>query len=246
MLVAHKAATAISLARKLEQDLDRPVIPVFLLAGLTIFLRGSDLDLTLQARFYVPGVGWPHGDEQPWRFLYDYGVIPAWIISVGALGVLVASIWKTALASRRRVAVFFVLVMVIAPGLVVNSIFKQNWGRPRPKDVVELGGDRAFVPVWDKGVAGQGNSFASGHAAMAFYLLVPWFLARRTRRRTALVWLALGLAYGTLMGIARMAQGAHFFSDVLWACGFVYLVALGTLYALGLHRRSLPTIRGVC
>jgi len=221
-------------------------IPLFLLAGLTVFLRRSDADLALQARFFVPGVGWPHGGEQPWRFLYDYGVVPAWIMSLSALGILVASIWRRGLASRRRVAVFFVLVMVIAPGLVVNSVFKQNWGRPRPKDVVELGGDRAFLPVWDKGAAGQGNSFASGHAATAFYLFVPWFLARRTHRRTALIWLAAGLGYGTLMGIARMAQGAHFLSDIVWSAGFVYLVALATLYSLGLHHRPLPTIRGVC
>ena len=221
-------------------------IPLTILAVLTVILRGTDIDLALQRRFYVPGEGWPMGGEHPWRFLYDYGVIPAWVISLGALAALVASIWRRDLAPRRRVAVFFVLVMVIAPGLVVNSAFKQNWGRPRPRDVVELGGDRNFLPVWDKGIAGQGNSFASGHAATAFYLFVPWFLARRTNRRRALVWLLIGLVYGALVGTARMAQGDHFLSDVVWAAGFVYLIALALLYALGLQRRNLPPIPGVC
>jgi membrane-associated PAP2 superfamily phosphatase len=38
--------------------------------------------------------------------------------------------------------------------------------------------------------------------------------------------LAGGLSYGLLMGVARMAQGGHFPSDVLWAGGMVYLVGL--------------------
>lgn len=222
------------------------MIPLLILAIFTAVFRRTDVDLVVQARFYVAGEGWPRGADWPWHLLYKYGVIPAWIISLGALGVLIASIWRSNLAARRRVAVFFVLVMVIAPGLVVNSVFKKNWGRPRPLDVVEFGGDREFLHVWEKGVAGQGNSFASGHAATAFYLFIPWFLARRTGCRRAMVWLFLGLAYGTLMGFARMAQGAHFLSDVVWSAGFIYLVALATLYSLGLHRRPLPTVRGLC
>lgn len=221
-------------------------IPLLILAIFTTIFRRTDIDLVTQARFYVPGEGWPLGADWPWRFLYSYGVIPAWVISLGSLGVLIASIWKRNLARHRRVAVFFVMVMVIAPGLVVNSVFKKNWGRPRPLDVVELGGERQFLPVWQKGVAGHGNSFASGHTATAFYLFVPWFVARRSSYRRAMAWLFLGLAYGALMGTARMAQGAHFLSDVVWSAGFVYLVALAAFYSLGLHRRALPAIRWVC
>jgi membrane-associated PAP2 superfamily phosphatase len=41
-----------------------------------------------------------------------------------------------------------------------------------------------------------------------------------------------------MMGYARMAQGAHFLSDIVWALGVVYLSALAVFYALGLHRAS--------
>jgi len=220
-------------------------LPVTLLAALTVALRATDADMALERRFFVPGEGWPIGSRQPWDFLYHYGVIPAWVIALASLAAIVASLWSQRLAARRRVATFLVLVMVIAPGLMVNTIFKQNWGRPRPKDVVELGGDRAFLPVWEKGEKGNGNAFASGHAAMAFYLLVPWFLARRSDRRRGVLWLLAGLAYGSLMGVARMVQGAHFLSDIAWSAGFVYLTALALFYGLGLHRRPLPAIPGV-
>jgi membrane-associated PAP2 superfamily phosphatase len=35
-----------------------------------------------------------------------------------------------------------------------------------------------------------------------------------------------GLVYGCIMGMARIIQGGHFLSDVLWSAGFVYLTAL--------------------
>jgi membrane-associated PAP2 superfamily phosphatase len=82
----------------------------------------------------------------------------------------------------------------------------------------------------------MGGSFASGHAAMGFYLLVPYFLLRRRAPARAAALLVVGLAFGTLVGLARMVQGAHFPSDVLWALGFVYLTALALFYALRLER----------
>jgi len=211
------------------------------LAVATAWLRLGDTDLALQSRFFVPGEGWPTGGEQPWRALYRFGVIPAWIISLSALGLLVASVWKKRLAPARRTAWFLVLVMAVGPGLVVNDVFKKHWGRPRPKDVVTLGGEKPFLEVWEKGPnARWGNSFASGHAATAFYVATPFFLLRRSKRRRALVWLLAGLTYGALMGVARMAQGAHFLSDIVWAAGFVWIIALVFFYALRLHRNESP------
>ncbi len=210
---------------------------IAVLTAATIWLRLGDTDLALQSRFFVPGAGWPAGDDQPWRALYRFGVVPAWVVVMAALGVLMVSLWKKHLAPARRVAWFLVLVMAIGPGLVVNDVFKKHWGRPRPKDVVTLGGEKPFLEVWEKGPsAGWGNSFASGHAAMAFYLAAPFFFLRRYCIRRALLWLFVGLAYGALMGVARIAQGAHFLSDVVWAAGFVWIVSLTFFYALRLHR----------
>jgi membrane-associated PAP2 superfamily phosphatase len=213
-------------------------IPIALLIGLSIPFWIGDLDLTVASRFYAPGAGWPRGGEQPWRFLYHFGVIPAWVLALSALAVFLASFRSTRLRPHRRGAAFLVLVMAVGPGLVVNDIYKENWGRPRPKDLTAFGGDRAYVEPLVKSPREYGNSFASGHAATGFYLLTPYFLLRRRSKMQAVCVLGAGLGYGSLVGLARMTQGAHFLSDVLWALGFVYLTALAFFYLLRLGPRS--------
>jgi hypothetical protein len=97
--------------------------------------------------------------------------------------------------------------------------------------VVELGGQERFLPVWVMGSDRQAKSFPCGHCAIGFYLSTPWLVLRRRRRGLALAFLAAGLGWGAVMGAARMMAGGHFLSDVVWAGGMVWLVALG-LYPL--------------
>ncbi len=217
--------------RKLRVLIDW-LLPLGLLAGFTAVCWLTDIDLSVESRFWDPVNGWAHKDQQPWDALYHYGVAPAWILAVPALFAAIASIWIRRLRPWSRVCAFLAIVMIVGPGLVVNDVFKKNWGRPRPLDVYQFDGDREFVPVLVKSPSGNGNSFASGHAATAFFLFTPYFFLRGRRKGWAVFFLALGLSYGMLMGIARMIQGAHFLSDVVWAAGLVYITALVFYYVL--------------
>ena len=208
-------------------------IPVVLLIALSLPFWMTDLDLRVARRFFVPGAGWPVGADEPWRFLKHYGVVPAWIVAVGALAVWVASFARPR-QLQRRAAMFLVFVMVLGPGVLVNDVFKEQWGRPRPRDLVEFGGHREYVAPLIKSPRDHGGSFASGHAATGFYLLTPYFLLRRRRPWLAAGVFVTGLVYGSLVGFARVVQGAHFASDVLWALGIVYLTALMMFYVLRL------------
>lgn len=213
-------------------------LPVILMVGMTIPFWMSDLDVRVARRFYVPGEGWPVGAEPLWKFLKSYGVVPAWIVATGALAVWIASFVKPRLRAARRAAMYLVFVMVIGPGVLVNDVFKEQWGRPRPRDLVEFGGQREYVPPLIKSPPEHGGSFASGHAATGFYLLTPYFLLRKRWPRRAAAVLALGIGYGSLVGYARVAQGAHFPSDVVWAGGIVYITAVALFYLLRLHARG--------
>jgi membrane-associated PAP2 superfamily phosphatase len=212
------------------------LVPAVVLVVATIPFWTGDLDVRIARKFYVAGEGWPVGAEPLWRFLKHYGVIPAWVLAVGALAVWIASFAKTRLRPLRRGAMFLVFVAVLGPGVLVNDVFKEQWGRPRPRDLTEFGGTRDYVEPLVKSPREHGGSFASGHAAMGFYLLAPYFLLRRRSPARAAALLAVGLVYGALVGTARVVQGAHFASDVLWALGIVYFTALAMFYLLRLHR----------
>ena len=45
------------------------------------------------------------------------------------------------------------------------------------------------------------------------------------------------LVLGSFLGLARIAQGGHFASDVLWSAGICYLVALALAKVMGLERQ---------
>jgi lipid A 4'-phosphatase len=56
-------------------------------------------------------------------------------------------------------------------------------------------------------------SFVSGHVACGVFLISLGLVHRRRQR----VWAAVGTLAGLTIGFARMADVAHWLSDVLWA-----------------------------
>jgi membrane-associated PAP2 superfamily phosphatase len=212
------------------------LIPLVILLGFTLLFWMSDLDLSLHRQFFVPGEGGIYADLPLCRALYEHGTLPGLFLSIVCLLAFIGSFWKSQLLPYRNAFLFLVLLMLIGPGLVVNSIFKEHWGRPRPRAVVQFGGKQTFLTVWQKGESGKGSSFPSGHASMGFFLLSP-ILCCVNRSKMAWTFLGLGLGYGLLMGLVRMVQGGHFAATAL-AGGMVYLCALGYTISCTLDQNS--------
>ena len=206
------------------------LFPVVILGLLTMIFWFTNLDIAFEEHFYSQEKGWFLKKANPWDFLYHYGNIPAFILGSASVFVIGATFLSKKILQYRKIALFLVLVVLIGPGLVTNSFFKKNWGRPRPKQIINFGGTETFLPVWVKGVSGGGKSFPSGHASIGYFMFSPFFFLRRTNKKWAIVFLLLGITYGTLMGAGRMIQGGHFASDVLWAGGFTYLAGLILYY----------------
>jgi len=109
---------------------------------------------------------------------------------------------------------FVVLAGVLGPGAVVNWGFKEHWQRARPYQVQELGGTQKFTRATVMTDQCDNNcSFVSGHVSCGVFLISIGLVHRRRQR----IWAAAGVASGLLIGFARMADVAHWFSDVLWA-----------------------------
>lgn len=201
--------------------------------GGTVLMDFTNADISWTSKRYIEGGGsggWIYGRTFPWNILYDYGELPAWGLGVGAaVGLILVGVGRLR-AAYARPCLAVVLTIVIGPGLLVNGIFKNCWGRPRPADVVSFGGGESFRSVSEPAGPGGGRSFPCGHCAMAFatssgvafYTLHPV---------ASLCTLFGGLAFGIVMGVSRVSQGGHFPTDVLWS-GIMVMLVIAALYYL--------------
>lgn len=207
-----------------------------LLLIATGLIAATGADLGVAARFYDHG--WPVGEAFPWKQLYRIDRTPAVVLALFGLGIALCGLRRSTMRHWVRPGLFLVLLLALGPGLLVNAVFKEHWGRPRPREVQEFGGSKPFLQPWQPGVSGKGRSFPSGHSSAAFYLTAPYFIYRRSRPRRGAGWLAGGLVFGLLMSVARIAQGGHFLSDCLWAFGMVWLTGLVLAELMGVGREG--------
>lgn len=129
----------------------------------------------------------------------------------------------------RRVALFLLSSLALGPGLIVNVLLKDSWGRPRPSTIREFDGPNYFVPPLVFSDQCDNNcSFSSGHGALGFWPVAIALLVPAPWRGWAV---AASLVFGGLVGFVRIAQGGHFFSDVVFSA----VIVIGT--TLWLHRR---------
>ena len=135
----------------------------------------------------------------------------------------------------KKISYLF-LVLILGAGLIVNGVFKDDFGRARPRDIVEFGGSKHFTPAFVVSrECGRNCSFSSGDGAGAFFSLA---LALALSRKRAV--LLCALAYGAVVSFSRVASGAHFFSDSAVSF-FVMLISADLLHhylILPEHERS--------
>ena len=194
------------------------------------------LDLAASSLFH-DGAGFPLSDNDAAEALRQ----GLWWAAIGAFLGSVA-LWAVSLVRPVLMPAgewgWGALAFLLGPGLLVNGLLKEHWGRARPRDVAAFGGEDAFTPWWQPADQCASNcSFVSGEAsAGAALALVLWvWLSPRVPRAPLLAALLLLVAAS---GGMRLAKGAHFASDVLMAWLLTALVGLALRRLLGLDRRS--------
>jgi lipid A 4'-phosphatase len=192
------------------------------------------LDLAVSTPFFDPkthdfplnGHVWSQYARTAARVLITLLIVPTGIALVGKF-----------LFPRRRMLIkaeavlFLIATLAVGPGLLTNTLLKDHWGRARPIDVTEFGGSSRFTPWWDpRGDCPNNCSFIAGEPAGAFWTMAPAALAPPQWRLLAY---GAALAFGSAVGVLRIAGGGHFFTDVVFAGVFMYLViwaAYGLIY----------------
>ena len=163
------------------------------------------------------------------------------LIGFAVVAAYLMSFFISALKDRRRLLLFLSLALTLAPAAV--SLLKAGNPRHCPYDLLEYGGYAAHLGLFDSAVPGQppGHCFPSGHASAGFCLLAFYFAGRALgNRRLALIGLWGGLAAGMAFGMARVAQGAHFFSHNLWSALVCWLVIFALYIAIMGPPRAAP------
>src|SRR5438093_10589357 len=159
-----------------------------------------------------------------------------WIVAVLAIPAGLALAAKCVLPATRmrmpgRAILFLLASLALGPGMLVNEVLKEHWDRPRPISVREFHGPDRFVPWWDpRGECAHNCSFVAGEASGAFWTLAPAALAPAPMRIFAY---AAAVAFGGAVSILRVAFGAHFFTDVVFAGVLTFLIVWivhGALY----------------
>jgi lipid A 4'-phosphatase len=212
-----------------------------LLCGGLILLPG--IDLWASGLFYRPGDGFFLGDWAPFRLTHDHLAFAVWAFAIAVMIAGSASFCfrRAVLGLTPRAAIFLLLSLALGPGLTVNTVFKDHWGRARPAQIAQFGGTQKFTPAFVPSDQCRRNcSFPAGDPAMGFYLVSAALLAggAAARRKGVIGAVALGAA----LGVVRLAQGGHFLSDVV-ASGFLVIGIAWGLHALIMRSDALERLR---
>jgi lipid A 4'-phosphatase len=120
-----------------------------------------------------------------------------------------------------------IAALLLGPGLLVNGILKEFWGRPRPWMTEDFGG---WLPFVEAGVntdyCARNCSFVSGEAAAAGWLMCLSLLLLVKNRIVAGIAVA---AISVVMALFRVAFGAHYLSDAV--LGFTSTIVIFLMLA---------------
>lgn len=201
---------------------------VLLILGSLVFF--PQIDQIVSGLFYAPESGFFWKDNAillGFKYVAFDGsrILAACLLIAG----LVTLVRKNKFFGLKSKAWFFLLCcLLIGPGIFANVVFKEHWGRARPRDVEMFGGSKTFSPAaYITDQCDTNCSFVSGDASFGFFLTAFAFIVA-PRRQRLIFWSGLGV--GSLFAIARVFLGAHFLSDILFALVLI-LATNASLYA---------------
>ncbi|WPX96897.1 phosphatase PAP2 family protein [Candidatus Bandiella euplotis] len=117
--------------------------------------------------------------------------------------------------------IFVIAVFLLGSMLLVQGIIKPYFGRARPYQIQQFGGELEFTRAFE--VSNQCKSdcsFVSFHTSLGMVLVAYAMQLTRGRRRFVI----LSTCSTMLFMATRIAQGKHFLSDVIFSACFMTIV----------------------
>lgn len=161
-----------------------------------------------------------------------------WNLTLITFALVVAGMLRAAVQAQHVVGLpvhiwaFFAATFAAGPGLVVNLLLKEHWGRARPFQTTLFGGEKHFTPPWDITDQCLRNcSFVSGEVAgttaLAVVMVVAaWHLRDHISRLAFFLLVSTAPILVVLSALQRISAGRHFLSDAILAALFTLLIAV--------------------
>ena len=215
--------------------LDTRLIWAGLFFAVAAFIQFPQLDLQIASHYYRPELGFIYSQDPVVLALYNW---TPWIGRILVLAMFLFWLFNKPISHLlqrqgrpdwserskgpwRHMAAITVICALLGPGLVIEGVLKNVMGRPRPVQVIELGGTDPFHGPFQPGPdPSHHRSFVSSHAAAGFALMSLGLTCGPVWRRR---WLLISIVAGSVIGLGRMMQGGHFFSDILFCFYAVWL-----------------------
>ncbi len=222
----------------------------FVLLGLLLIFvfHLTAIDTAVSRWFYQDGA-WVGPESDFLRLFYFPGnallfFLPSFLATASLLLSFSSRPAFTVFRSHRRHAILVLLSMVIFSGLINGFLLKGLFARPRPG--AYFAADACYVGPFEVGSPTGGrfaSSFPCGHCSTPFAWFAFYFAALNRKGRAAawvrkLLGLAVPLLAGSVMVVSRIAYGAHYLSDAIYAGVFMFLMITAAAWLLDLDTRN--------
>jgi lipid A 4'-phosphatase len=223
-------------------------LAIALVVGI-VFGVCPQLDIAIAALFYDAQKHLWRLDQTTWMVWARNGA--SWLIALIAAPAGFAALGKVLVPRARmlvpgRAALFLLTTLALGPGLLANTILKDHSARSRPYYVTAFDGSDRFTAWWDpRGDCTNNCSFIAGEPSGAFWTLAPAALMPPQWRPLAY---GAAIAFGAGIGLLRMAGAGHFFTDVVFAGVFMFLLVWtfhGLIYRWRLTRLTDESVERV-
>ena len=142
---------------------------------------------------------------------------------------------KTFLNLRVKMSLIGLIIgPIVGSGIIANWYFKDQWGRARPVQITEFGGDKYFTQAFVKSNQCEKNcSWISGESSAAFSFFVGTLILKNP------LFFFLNLVFGIIVSFCRISMGGHFLSDNLFALFFMVYLAIAFKYLVIKKRKKI-------
>jgi len=197
------------------------ILPLIFLGIVLYFF--PEFDLAISRFFFDETNKFYFSNEPILKIIYKSVNLLVITMGIGIIGTYFYQLYtkKSMKYFDKKALVYLFMVFAFGSGVIVNLGLKQNFGRARPTQIVQFGGEKKFTPatVVNSAYIKDCHSFSCGHCSFALGFIAFFFLFRKR-------WILItAIGYGLIVSLGRIMQGGHFFSDFIFSWIVMLLTA---------------------